>query len=156
MDGASEEFHAYQTCSTTADVIFLVDTNTFCEAAKPEPNRRVLSRLMARQFDWATSATAWEEFIAGVAALPRSERRGKLEAYRESLIDGGLDVLPFDRAAAEWMGAERARLRKRGVTPAYRDAQIAAVAATHKLIVVTRNVDDFRSFSGVRVQNWFG
>lgn len=137
-------------------MIFLVDTNTFCEAARPEPNRRVLSRLIARQFDWATSATAWEEFIAGVAALPRSARRSKLEAYHESLIDGGLSVLPFDRAAAEWMGAERARLRKRGVTPAYRDAQIAAVAATHKLIVVTRNVDDFTRFAGVRVQNWFG
>jgi predicted nucleic acid-binding protein len=53
------------------------------------------------------------------------------------------------------MGAERARLGKRGITPAYRDAQIAAVAATHRLIVVTRNVGDFRSFSGVRVQNWF-
>lgn len=137
-------------------MIFLVDTNTFCEAVKPEPNRRVLSRLMTRQFDWATSATAWEEFNAGIAALPRSERRRKLEAYRESLLDGGLDVLPFDRTAAEWMGSERARLLKRGVTPTYRDTQIVAVAAVHKLIVVTRNVDDFRSFSGVRVQNWFG
>lgn len=156
MGGGSAESLAYQTCSTIPDVMFLVDTNTFCEAAKPEPNRRVLSRLMARQFDWATSATAWEEFIAGVAGLPRSERRSKLEAYSESLIEGGLDVLPFDRTAAEWMGAERARSRKRGVAPAYRDAQIAAVAATRKLIVITRNVDDFSPFSGVRVQNWFG
>lgn len=137
-------------------MIFLVDTNTFCEAAKPEPNRRVLSRLMTRQFDWVTSATAWEEFNAGVAALPRSERRRNLEAYRESLLGGGLDVLPFDRTAADWMGAERARLIRRGVTPAYRDVQIAAVAAVHKLIVVTRNIDDFRYFSGLRVQNWFG
>ena len=136
-------------------MIFLVDTNTFYEAAKVEPNRQVLSRLVALQFDWATSATAWEEFTAGIGALPRSERRSKLEAYRDSLIDGGIEVLPFDRAAAEWMGTERARLRKRGVTPAYRDAQIAAVAATRKLIVVTRNVRDFRAFSGVRAQNWF-
>jgi predicted nucleic acid-binding protein len=137
-------------------VIFLVDTNTFCEAVRPEPNRKVLSRLVSRQFDWVTSATAWEEFTAGVTALPRSERRNKLEAYRGSLLEAGLEVLPFDRAAAEWMGAERAKLLKRGVTPAYRDAQIAAVAATHKLIVVTRNVDDFKPFSAVRVQNWFG
>lgn len=137
-------------------MLFLVDTNTLCEPAKPEPNARVLSRLVARQFDWATSATAWEEFIAGVAALPRSERRRRLEAYRDSLIEGGLEVLPFDRPAAEWMGAERARLQRRGVTPAYRDAQIAAVAATRSLILVTRNIADFRRFGGVRVQNWFG
>jgi predicted nucleic acid-binding protein len=54
------------------------------------------------------------------------------------------------------MAAERAGLLKRGIAPTYRDAQIAAVAATHKLIVVTRNLDDFRSLGGVRVQNWFG
>ncbi len=64
-------------------------------------------------------------------------------------------MLPFDRAAAEWMGVERARLLKAGVAPAYRDAQIAAVAATRKLVVVTRNVADFRAFRGLRVQNWF-
>jgi tRNA(fMet)-specific endonuclease VapC len=127
-------------------VIFLVDTNTFCEAVRPEPNRRVLSRLVARQFDWVTSATAWEEFTVGIRSL---------EAFRDGLIVGGLDVLPFDRAAAEWMGVERARLLKAGVAPAYRDAQIAAVAATRKLVVVTRNVADFRAFRGLRVQNWF-
>ena len=137
-------------------MIFLVDTNTFCEAAKPKPNRRVLSRLTARQFDWATSAAAWEEFTAGIGVLPRSERRKKLEAYRDALIDGGLDVLAFDRTAAEWMGTQRARLSRRGVTPAYRDAQIAAVAATRRLIVVTHNVEDFRPFAGLRVQTWFG
>ena len=137
-------------------MIFLVDTNTFCEPARPEPNRRVFSRLIARQFDWATSATVWEEFTAGIGVLPASERRKKLEACRKSLTEGGLEVLPFDRAAVEWMGVERARLRKRGITPACRDAQIAAVAASNKLIVVTRNVADFRGFSGVRVQNWFG
>jgi predicted nucleic acid-binding protein len=136
-------------------VIFLVDTNTFCEAVRPEPNRRVLSRLVARQFDWVTSATAWEEFTVGIRSLQPSERRRKLEAFRDGLIVGGLDVLPFDRAAAEWMGVERARLLKAGVAPAYRDAQIAAVAATRKLVVVTRNVADFRAFRRLRVQNWF-
>jgi len=136
-------------------VLFLVDTNTFCEAVKPEPNRRVLSRLITRQFDWATSATAWEEFTAGIRSLLPSKRRRSLEAFRESLLEGGLEVLPFDRTAAEWMGAERARLLKAGRAPAYRDAQIAAVAATRKLVVVTRNVSDFRAFRGLRVQNWF-
>lgn len=136
-------------------MLFLVDTNTFCEAVRPEPNRRVLSRLIARQFDWATSATAWEEFTAGIRSLLPSDRRRRLEAFRESLIEGGLEVLPFDRSAAEWMGVERARLLKAGQVPAYRDAQIAAVAATRKLVVVTRNVRDFRVFKGLQVQNWF-
>jgi predicted nucleic acid-binding protein len=40
-------------------VIFLVDTNTFSEPMKSEPNRKVLSLLTSKQFDWGTSATAW-------------------------------------------------------------------------------------------------
>lgn len=115
----------------------------------------MLSRIVARQFDWGTSATAWEEFTLGIRLLPASQRRRHLEAYRQQLLDAGLEVLPFDRHAADWMGRERARLLKKGSSPAYRDAQIAAVAATQRLTVVTRNVDYFRAFSGVRVENWF-
>jgi predicted nucleic acid-binding protein len=136
-------------------VIFLLDTNTFCEGAKQQPHRKVLSRLIARQFDWTTSATAWEEFLCGIRALPQSARRRQLDEYRQSLQGGGLEILAFDQPAAEWMATERARLTKKGTVPAYRDAQIAAVAATHRLVLVTRNVDDFRPFSGLHIQNWF-
>ena len=77
------------------------------------------------------------------------------EAYRQQLLDAGLEILPFDRTAADWMAGERSRLLKKGSTRAYRDTQVAAVAATQKLTLVTRNVGDFREFSGVRIQNWF-
>jgi tRNA(fMet)-specific endonuclease VapC len=136
-------------------VIYLLDTNTFSEAAKAEPNRHVLSRMVARQFDWATSATAWEEFTCGVRALPATARRKRLEDYRRNLVDAGLVVLPFDQRAAEWMAGERARLLKKGMTPPYRDAQIAAVAATQDLTLVTRNTQDYRTFRGLRMENWF-
>ena len=136
-------------------MIHLLDTNTFSEAAKPEPNRHVLSRMVARQFDWATSATAWEEFTLGVRALAATARRKQLEAYRQSLLDAGLSILPFDERAAEWMADERARLLKKGLTPSYRDAQIAAVAATQDLTLVTRNTEDYRTFRNLRIENWF-
>jgi tRNA(fMet)-specific endonuclease VapC len=137
-------------------MIFLLDTNTFCEPLKAEPSRRVISRLVARQFDWAVSATAWEEFMVGIQVLPQSARRRRLEEYRRELMASGLVVLPFDQIAADWMASERARLIRKGVTPAYRDAQIAAVAASRKLVLVTRNTRDFVLFTGLRVQNWFG
>jgi len=136
-------------------VIFLVDTNTFSEPVRPEPNRKVLSLLTTRQFDWGTSATAWEEFTLGIRVLPPSRRRNQLEAYRQALLQSGLEVLPFDEAAAEWMAPERARLLKKGSQPAYRDAQIAAVAGSRELVLVTRNVEDFNGFRGLKVQNWF-
>lgn len=136
-------------------MIFMVDTNTFSEPMKLEPNRTVLSLLTSRQFDWGTSATAWEEFTLGIRVLPTSARRNELDAYRRGLLNGGLEIVPFDEPAADWMASERARLLKKGATPAYRDAQIAAVAASRELILVTRNVEDFKGFRGLKIQNWF-
>lgn len=134
---------------------FVVDTNTFSEPMKPKPNRKALSLLTSRQFDWGTSATAWEEFTLGIRVLPASARRNELEAYRRGLLSGGLEIMPFDESAAEWMASERARLLKKGATPAYRDAQIAAVAASRELVLVTRSVEDFKDFRGLKIQNWF-
>ena len=136
-------------------MVFLLDTNTFSEPLKPEPNRKVLSRLTSRGVDWCTSATAWEEFTLGVRLLQPSARRSQLEGYRQNLLSGGLEVVPFDESAADWMASERARLLKRGATPAYRDAQIAAVAGSRDLVLVTRNVEDFKGFRGLKIQNWF-
>lgn len=33
--------------------------------------------------------------------------------------------------------------------------QIAAVAYVNDLVLVTRNVADFQSFAGIRVEDWF-
>jgi predicted nucleic acid-binding protein len=136
-------------------MVYLLDTNTFSEPAKVEPNRKVLSRLTSRQFDWGTSATAWEEFNLGIFRLPPSARRKKLEDYRRTLLDGGIEIAAFDSGAAEWMAPERARLLSKGIAPAYRDAQIAATAASRNLVLITRNVDDFVNFGGLKIQNWF-
>lgn len=136
-------------------MIYLLDTNVLSEGVRPEPDSRVLSLIVARQYDCATSATAWEEFIVGIELLPASARRKRLDAYRWQLLESGLEILPFDQTAAEWMADERARLIGSGRTPAYRDLQIAAVAATCNLTLVTRNVADFKPFKGLRVENWF-
>jgi predicted nucleic acid-binding protein len=34
-------------------------------------------------------------------------------------------------------------------------AQIAAIAIAHDAAVATRNIDDFKRFPGLRVDNWF-
>jgi predicted nucleic acid-binding protein len=35
------------------------------------------------------------------------------------------------------------------------DAQIAAIARTNNLILVTRNTADFKHFADLKLQNWF-
>ena len=64
-------------------------------------------------------------------------------------------MLPFDLAAAQWHGRERARLMSIGRPTPVVDGQIAAIAAVNGLILVTRNTDDFAVYAGIDVENWF-
>ena len=64
-------------------------------------------------------------------------------------------ILPYDLEAVRRQASERARLRKAGKTPPYFDSQIAAIAATNQLILVTRNTEDFQSFQGLALESWF-
>jgi tRNA(fMet)-specific endonuclease VapC len=63
-------------------------------------------------------------------------------------------LLPYDSRAARWHAEERARLQAKGLTPAFVDGQIAAVAATNNLTLVTRNVSDYKRFRGLKIVSW--
>ena len=46
------------------------------------------------------------------------------------------------------------RLAQIGRTPPFADGQIAAVAATNGLCLVTFNRDDYAAFRGLRLEDW--
>src|SRR5437867_3729685 len=71
-------------------------------------------------------------------------------------ITGSVVVLPYDQAAARWHAREQARLSRSGKPPPFVDGQIAAIAAIHRLVLVTRNFHDFSSFARLEVESWFG
>jgi tRNA(fMet)-specific endonuclease VapC len=64
-------------------------------------------------------------------------------------------VLPFDQAAADWFAKERIRLQSLGKLCAYADGEIAAIAVSQNLTLVTRNTKDFVNFQQLMVENWF-
>jgi len=66
-----------------------------------------------------------------------------------------IPILAYDEAAATWHGKESARLILHGKTAPFIDGQIAAIARTNNLILVTRNIADFRHFEGLEMENWF-
>jgi tRNA(fMet)-specific endonuclease VapC len=135
---------------------FLLDTNVVSQPVAPIPDPKILAKLQEHQEEIAIAATVWHELVFGARVLPRSRRRRVLERYLMEVVEPGLPILSYDAAAAAWHGAERARLRAVGITPAFVDGQIAAVAKTNGLILVTRNVADFEPFEGIEVENWFG
>ncbi|MDD5323464.1 MAG: type II toxin-antitoxin system VapC family toxin [Methylococcales bacterium] len=136
-------------------LIYLLDTNIVSEPAKLNPNKNVLFRFEKYDGHYCIAATVWHELNFGCALLPDSKRKNYLKSYLKLLFDNGLTILPFDSQAAEWFAEERARLQQQGITPAHADGEIAAIAASHVLILVTRNTSDFQCFRNLTLQNWF-
>lgn len=133
---------------------FLLDTNVISEAAKPAPDPQVLARLAKAEGLAALSSITWHELRYGTRRLPPGRRREALEIFVHAL-PARFSVLPYDQRAADWHARERARLEATGTPPPFADGQIAAIAATNDLLLVTRNVGDFSGFSGLEVQTWW-
>jgi tRNA(fMet)-specific endonuclease VapC len=133
---------------------YLLDANVLSEAARPRPNAGVLDGMRQHRAETATGAPAWHEMLFGARRLPPSARRREIEELLAGLVDAGLPILPYDTAAADWHAAERARLAALGRTPPFVDGQLAAIARTNGLALVTANVADFRDFDGLPVEDW--
>lgn len=136
-------------------IIYLLDTNILSEPTRTHPNPQVMQQLQQSRHNIATASIVWHELLFGCQRLPISRKREQLENHFQDLLLSGLILLPYAQAAGEWHAAERARLTGIGQLPAFADGMIAATAHTHDLVLVTRNVDDFKNFSGIRVENWF-
>lgn len=136
-------------------IIYLLDSNTLSEPARLKPDDTVLDHFANHDGEYATAAIVWHELVYGCELLAASKRKKQLQSYLEMLLLNGLIVLPYDQAAADWYAKERARLQRQGLTCAYADGEIAAIAVTQKLTLVTRNTQDFENFQNLDLQNWF-
>jgi tRNA(fMet)-specific endonuclease VapC len=133
---------------------FLLDTTIVSAPVAKEPNRRVVKKLEQQSVHCAISAPVWHELVYGSSRLPASKRRTALEEYLHGVVRRSFPVLPYDDAAAEWHGKERARLEEAGRTPPFVDGQIAAIARTRGLTLVTGNTKDFQWFSDLETADW--
>lgn len=134
---------------------YLLDTNIISEPLKPSPNAQVLNRLDRFGAHAAIASITCFELTFGLARMVPSARRDRLAAYLRDAVASAFEILPFDQTAAAWHGHERARLQALGLQTDLSDGQIAAIAATQGLILVTRNVAHFSPFSGLEIENWF-
>ena len=133
---------------------FLLDTSIVSAAMWKTPDAGVLEKLEKHGGECAISAHVWHELRYGVGRLPRGKRRDVLNAFLRDVVHPTLPILPYDEGAADWLAAERVRLEKAGKHTAVVDGQIAAVAATNGIPIVTANVADFAFFKGLSVHNW--
>jgi tRNA(fMet)-specific endonuclease VapC len=129
---------------------YLLDSNVVSEPMRPRPDPAVLRRLTEHEGACAISAITWHELWFGIDRLPSGRRRNALTAYVR-LVPSQFPILDYDVSAAEWHAVLRAR--DTAVRP-FADGQIAAVAATNDLTLVTRNTADFAGVDGLAIEDW--
>ena len=133
---------------------YLLDTNVISEVTRPSPNPNVVQKLTEHQREIATAAVVLHELLYGCLRLVESQKRQFLLEYINQ-IPLRMPILSYDPQAAQWHAEERARLSKIGKTPAFADGQIASIAYSNNLVLVTNNVSDFQFFDGLKIENWF-
>jgi tRNA(fMet)-specific endonuclease VapC len=136
-------------------ISYLLDSNILSEPARLKPDDNVLEKLANHDGEYATASIVWHELVYGSELLAASRRKKQLQSYLAMLLVNGLRILPYDQTAADWYAKERARLKRQGKTCAYADGEIAAIAVSRNLTLVTRNTKDFDSFQDLSLQNWF-
>jgi predicted nucleic acid-binding protein len=134
--------------------MILLDTNVVSEAmkARPDPSVRAwLDRQVAETLYVSTVTVA--ELLFGIAALPEGKRKALLGEAVEGLLALFRDrVLPFDTEAARRYAelAVLARAGGRGFpTP---DGYIAAIAASRRFTVASRDTAPYEA-AGVAVMD---
>ena len=126
--------------------MILVDTNVISELMRTEPSSLVLSWFGAQDASALfLSAITEAELRTGVSILPMGQRRERLMAAIDAVIDKDFAdrVLPFDSEAAKSYAGIAAARRVAGRPIADAACQIAAIALAMGATVATRNVKDF-------------
>jgi predicted nucleic acid-binding protein len=124
--------------------MYLLDTNVLSEIRKPKPHGGVLA--------WYKSVPAIWKFIPSITLyemqegveLTRSQNPQKAEEISRWIDEAErqMRVLSLDGAAAR-LAAQMMHGNSLSLTA---DAMIAAIAATNRMTVVTRNTRDFERF----------
>ncbi|MFQ5811726.1 MAG: type II toxin-antitoxin system VapC family toxin [Anaerolineae bacterium] len=132
--------------------MYLFDTDILSNLLAKRPSPRLLQRLANVPADQQfTSTITVGELLYGVYKSPRAEYyREKLE----QLVWPRVQIVPFDRRAAEAYGRLRAELERAGQPLPDADLMIAAIGLVRNLVVVTGNVKHFARVEGLKVENW--
>lgn len=137
--------------------MILLDTNVVSEPLKLTGDVGVLAWLDAQIIETLYLSTiSLAELRFGIAALEAGKRRDTLQASLEQrvlpLFVGR--ILPFDAAASEAYAVLRTRARAQGKAIATADGYIAATAASHGLMVATRDTGPFEAAGLTVINPW--
>ena len=129
---------------------YLVDTNVISALAptKAERPAALIEWLDRRSDDLFLSVVTATEIRVRVAKAAREGATRKADSLQSwwSAIERlyGDRILPFDLKAATIAGAISDKAAAKGLHPGFPDIAVAATAAAHALVLLTRNLRHFR------------
>jgi tRNA(fMet)-specific endonuclease VapC len=127
---------------------YLIDSDVIIDHLADVPTATTLLEQLASE-GIAMSIITYMEAYQGVLRSPHpTSARKQFEAFLETV-----PVLPFSLAIAERCAQLRETLRREGrrVKARALDLMTAAIALEHGLILVTRNVEDYKDIRSLKV-----
>lgn len=134
---------------------YLLDASVIAELSRPNGNRRVFTLFQQRQSLCALAAPTVYALLRGVDSLTSGPRRTLLSAFLQELLRSGPPVLPYDGAAALWLARESQRRRRDFAPWSAIESQVAAIAATRELTLVTHSPQNYAGTEGLKLEDWF-
>ena len=125
--------------------IYLLDTNILSEPLKKTPDKTILEFLEINESTIANCNLVIHELFYGMEILEEGRKKKIINKHINSIMEA-LPIFEYNTTASLWHAKERARLTTLGKTPSFVDGQIASIAHTQNLKLVTKNYGDFKPF----------
>ncbi len=132
--------------------MFIFDTDIYTNVMRKIPSEKLLNCLkkLPRRDQFTTTITIGEVYYG----LMKASNRTRLLKLFEDVILPRATILPFDFSAAKKYGDIRSFLEKQGTPLAHADLQIASIALSMNMTLITGNLKHFQRVPQLTVENW--
>jgi tRNA(fMet)-specific endonuclease VapC len=132
--------------------MFIFDTDIYTNVIRKIPSETLINRLkkVPRRDQFTTTITIGEVYY-GIMKV--SDKTKLLKLFEDVLLPRAT-ILSFDFSAAKKYGEIRSLLEKKGTPLAHADLQIASIALSMNMTLITGNLKHFQRVPGLAVENW--
>ena len=132
--------------------MYIFDTDIYTNVMKKVPSKKLLNRLkkLPRRDQFTTTITIGEVYYG----IMKASNRARLLKIFENVLLPRATILPFGFSAAKKYGDIRSFLEKQGTPLAHADLQIASIALSMKMTIITGNLKHFQRIPQLTAENW--